>query len=200
MCIDDDAMSLRAGLTLRRLLSASQAPVVIRTRTCHGLAALTSSAVGGLDDVQAFALLDHTCDAQLLLGGIYEALARMLHAEFVHAREAQGWTYGPQRDDQRRTNPALAPWPQLAERFRESNRDQAAHTQVKLATVGCQLVEFDDGDPTPFRFTDDEVEQLVELEHRLDGLPDGPDLEVVAAPRGAAPRSGLLRTALGGGA
>jgi hypothetical protein len=70
VCIDDDAMSLRAGLTLRRLLPTSQTPVVIRTRTCHGLAALTNSAVGGLDDVQAFALLDHTCDAELLLGGI----------------------------------------------------------------------------------------------------------------------------------
>jgi hypothetical protein len=90
----------------------------------------------------------------------------MLHAEFVRAREAQGWAYGPQRDDERRINPALAPWPELAERFRESNRDQAAHTQVKLATVGCQLVAFDDGDPTPFRFTDEEVEQLAALEHR----------------------------------
>jgi hypothetical protein len=90
----------------------------------------------------------------------------MLHAEYVQAREAQGWTYGPARDDERRTNPALAPWPELAERFRESNRDQAAHTQLKLAAVGCQLVEFDDGDPTPFRFTDDEIEQLAELKHR----------------------------------
>jgi hypothetical protein len=50
VCIDDDALSLRAGLTLRRLLPAAQAPVVIRTRTGHGLAALTNSAVGGLDD------------------------------------------------------------------------------------------------------------------------------------------------------
>lgn len=165
VCLGDDAQALQAGLAIHEQLQDQGTTVVIRGRTVEGLPALLHATPGRFTGLYGFALLDQTCDADLLFGGLNEALAQLLHSRYLRVREAQGWTYGLQRDVVQRTHPALASWPQLDDDYKDSNRDQAAHTWDKLAAVRCELAELVDWDAEPFPFTDDEVEKLARLEH-----------------------------------
>jgi hypothetical protein len=167
VCVDDDLLALRAGLALHRQLHRDHVPVVVRSRTGRGLSSLlrTRQDAQAFADLHAFALLEHTCDADLLLGGTYERVARALHEIYVRRRQTDGWRWGPELDRDRRTDPALAPWRELPEGLRESNRSQAAHIGVKLAAVGCALEEDVEGTTPTFTFADHEVERLAEMEH-----------------------------------
>lgn len=166
VCFDDDVLALRTGLVVHDVLAG--APVVVRSRAERGVPALlrTIPRTSEFDRLHAFALLDHACDADFVLGGFNELLARALHAQYVGHREAQGWSFGTTLDADRRMDPSLAPWHELSESLRASNRAQAAHTGAKLEAVGCTLVDLRDWEAEPFSFTNDEVEHLAALEHQ----------------------------------
>ncbi len=166
VCVGDEAQALLAGLTLHRRLAAQGTPVVVRASTDEGLPTLLRTASGGFAGLHGFAVLDQTCDADLLLGGFTESLAQLLHARYVAAREAQGWVYGEARSVEHHTHPALTTWAELDEDLKDSNRDQAAHTWAKLAAVRCELAELTDWDAARFRFDEVETETLAEMEHR----------------------------------
>lgn len=166
VCFDSDARSLETALVLHHRLSERSVPIVMRAVTEAGLPALLRQRTDDeLQGLHAFALLDRTCDADLLLGGTTEVIARALHDVYRRAREHAGWSFGTELDETRRTDPALAPWDELPEDLRESNRDQSAHTPVKLQAVGCELEELAIWCERPFSFADDEVEALAEMEH-----------------------------------
>ena len=82
-------------------------------------------------DLHAFTVFEAACHPDLLLGGVYETLARAIHDDYVAHQRLEGHT--PE------TNPSMAPWEDLPEHLKESNRDQAAHIGVKLAATGCGL-------------------------------------------------------------
>ncbi len=166
VCFDNDARSMETALVLHGRLRSREVPVVMRAGRDSGLPALLSPTLGAeFKDLHPFGLLDRTCDPDLVLGGTDEIIARALHDVYVHARLGERWEYGPERDEKERTTPSIAPWNELDESFRDANRDQAAHTAVKLAAVGCELEELADWHHQPFAFTTDEVELLAEMEH-----------------------------------
>jgi hypothetical protein len=43
-----------------------------------------------------------------------EKLSEMEHDRWLRAKVAAGWRYGPERDDEKRTNPAVLPWRKLS--------------------------------------------------------------------------------------
>lgn len=165
VCLGDDALALRTALVLRQWLPT--APIVVRSERQVSVPALLGGRTADTDlaGMHGFAVVDRTCDADTLVGGTYEVLAQALQERYVRHREAQGWVYGNVLDPATRRDPALAPWPELAEDLRESNRAQATHTAVKLAAVGCRLAERVDWDAPVLTFTVDEVERLGRLEH-----------------------------------
>jgi hypothetical protein len=118
--------------------------------------------------------LSRICQPDLLLEGIHERLARAFHEDFRQQRLAEGET--PE------THPSTVAWEQLAERYRESSREAAAHIGVKLAIVGCELAPLKQAHPEPFQFTRDELDLLARMEHerwleerRRDGWKHGED-------------------------
>jgi hypothetical protein len=133
---------------------------VVAAVRAGGLASLLEGeegATAGFENLHAFGLLDHTLSADLLLGSTYEILARAMHEEYVRQQEAEGHT--PE------TKPAMVPWEELREDFKESNRRQARHIGVKLKAVGCGIAPLTDWEAESFRFTDREMERLAEMEH-----------------------------------
>ena len=44
-----------------------------------------------------------------------EDVARAVHAAWMEARRADGWTYGQVRDDSRKHTPCLVPYDELTE-------------------------------------------------------------------------------------
>lgn len=158
--MDDDSLNLNTALSLVRRLRPDPLPIVIRMSDGAGLAAL----LDGEEDSQsvfrslhAFDLLDRTCTAEILLGGMHELLARSLHEGYVRAQESAGET--PQ------ANPSLAPWEQLPEHLKEANRRQVDHIRAELKHIGytiSPLILWDT--PLPV-FSTGEVEQMARMEH-----------------------------------
>ncbi len=158
VCLGDDTVGLIAALTLLQHLRERKIPVVVRMARATSLASLLEQKQGvGFETLRTFGFLDQTCDAELLLGGTYEILARATHEEYVRAQEEEGRT--PE------TNPAMVPWDDLPEALKESNRDQASHIGVKLKAVGCGVIPVADWDEESFEFTTREIELLSEMEH-----------------------------------
>lgn len=164
VCLGDEAQALQTALQVHRSMADPTTPVIVRAETLEGIPALLATAAPEFSGLRGFAILDETCDADLLFGGFNESLAQMLHTRYLATREAQGWHHGP-RDATRRTHPAIVPWAELPTRSKDSNRDQAAHTWAKLASVGCELAELTDWDALRFGFSDAEVEKLGRMEH-----------------------------------
>ena len=90
------------------------------------------------------------------------------------ARQAHEGYRRDQSQEQAR-NPSLAPWDQLAETLKNSNRGQADHIFAKLSYLGF-TVEPSPATATDFKFSDEEVESLSEIEHgrwNVERLMDG---------------------------
>lgn len=160
VCLDDDSVGMTAALKLHQHLRERKIPIVVRMARATGLASLLEQGRGaqdGFESLRAFGFLDQTCDAELLLGGTYEILARATHEEYVRAQEEEGQT--PE------TNAAMVPWDDLADTLKESNRAQAGHIGVILKAVGCGIIPWADWDAESFEFTAEEIELLAEMEH-----------------------------------
>jgi hypothetical protein len=160
VCVDDDSRGLSLALMLHRHLKGRGIPLVVRMVHGAGLASLLSQEQLADDEfagLHAFGLLERMCNPDLLFAGAYEILARAIHEEYVREQEKDGATPV--------TNPAVAPWDELDEGYRESNRAQAAHIGAKLAAVGCDLAPLTDWHAERFSFTTPEVERLAEMEH-----------------------------------
>ncbi|NNG15727.1 MAG: hypothetical protein HKM89_04540 [Gemmatimonadales bacterium] len=160
VCIDDDSQGLITALTLHPHIKGRGVPIVVRMVHGAGLASLLRQeplTEGEYAELHAFGLLDCMCNPDVLLAGAYEILARAMHDEYVRERKKQG--------DSEETDSAMKPWDELKERYKESNRAQAAHIGVKLADVDCDLAPLTDWDAESFRFKPDELEHLAMLEH-----------------------------------
>lgn len=174
--LEQTAASLSVALGLDEVL-AGAVPVTARTEHLDGSHLLASAS-----QVAAFPLVDRTSNAAAVLGGVYEILARAAHADYVASERRAG------RGDP--GSPSQLPWDHLDEALKESNRDLAGHVGVKLRAVGCSLAPLRDIERADFRFDDDELEQLAELEHerwvaerRRSGWTEGPrDLEARTSP------------------
>jgi len=86
-----------------------------------------------------------------------DRLARAIHEDYVRRRKGDG-SLSP--DD-----PALRDWDDLAESLRASSRDQAAHIERKLASIGCEARPSEEVSGASVDLEPDEIETLARLEH-----------------------------------
>ncbi len=160
VCLDDNALGLTTALKLLNLTRAHRVPIVVRLSEDAGLAELLKSNVDGedgLENLHTFGLLDVTCQPDLVLGGVHEVMARAVHEGYLEDRR--------NAHDTPEGNPSMVSWEDLPERLRESCRRQADHIWEKLSAVRCGVAPLSDWEAESFRFTNDEVEQLAQMEH-----------------------------------
>jgi len=155
----DDETSLRIALGLADLASASRSRIVVCTSQADGLARVLSTTERGspFEPVVVVALAQEACTSDLVDRGIYELLGRSIHENYRMERRREGTL----PDD----DPSLAPWTDLAESLKDSNRAQAEHIGLKLRTVGCDLIPSVGPTPIPFEPSDAEIELLARMEH-----------------------------------
>ncbi|NOZ19839.1 MAG: Ryanodine receptor Ryr [Planctomycetes bacterium] len=91
----------------------------------------------------------------VLLGAAREKIARAIHEKYLRDQK------GKKSDD----DPVMRPWNQLAEEYKESNRQQADQIPKKLRKIGCGFSPVTGRDPVKIKFTSEEVEVLSEMEH-----------------------------------
>lgn len=160
VCLDDDSNALGAALALRRQVRDLEIPMVVRMTHDAGLATLLEGRRDkhdSLTSICAFGLLDRTCTPDSVFGCTHEILARAIHEEYVCNERERGIL--------RDMNPSMAPWDELPESLKESNRDQAEHIRVKLDAVGCDIAITTDWDVPRFGFSSEETELMAEMEH-----------------------------------
>ena len=74
------------------------------------------------------------------LDALVERLSENLHDHWANQRIEAGWTYGPQRDDARKTHPDLVPYGVLPESEKEYDRTSVIETLKVILTLGYQIV------------------------------------------------------------
>lgn len=91
----------------------------------------------------------------VLLGSRREKLAEAIHEEYRKDQEGK-------RDP---AHPAMQPWEELREDYRESNRQQADHLPVKLRAIGYGFRPIIGRKPILQEFSPGEIEKLAKIEH-----------------------------------
>lgn len=69
-----------------------------------------------------------------------ERLARHAHDVWARQRLADGWRWGPQRDDDRRLHPCLVPYDELPESERRYDRNAALETLRAILALGYRIL------------------------------------------------------------
>lgn len=82
------------------------------------------------------------------LDPLIEHLAEKVHDRWAERRISEGWTYGPRRDDERKTTPNLVPYAQLTEVEKAYDRATATATIRSLYAAGFQVVPHGGGAKT----------------------------------------------------
>jgi ryanodine receptor 2 len=68
-----------------------------------------------------------------------ERLAEHTHDVWAAERIAQGWTYGPARDDAAKTHPCLVPYAELPEKEKEFDRKTALGTLKAIMALDYRI-------------------------------------------------------------
>jgi hypothetical protein len=68
-----------------------------------------------------------------------ERLAENTHDIWAQRRLAEGWTYGPRRDDAKREHPDLVSYADLPDSERQYDRDVAMETLKAIIALGYRI-------------------------------------------------------------
>jgi len=72
-----------------------------------------------------------------------EQIAAHVHDVWAAGRIAEGWRYGPERNDERKEHPCLVPYKELPEQEKEYDRKTATETLKVIQLMGFQITHFD---------------------------------------------------------
>lgn len=149
---EDEANALSAALLTRQTMRDATVPVIVRTRTRHGIGEL----LAGTDDdpfpgYYVFPFLDHACTPEVVEGGLREEIARALHDDYLTSRGSGRYA---------------RPWDELTDDQKESSRRQADDLVENFDSIECDIIPMRHWGVPQLDLSKDEVEQLAALEHR----------------------------------
>ena len=73
------------------------------------------------------------------LMGLVEEMSRNVHEVWAKSRMDQGWTWGPQRDDELKTHPDLVTYDELTEEEKDYDRDTSMQTIKLILKLGFKI-------------------------------------------------------------
>lgn len=160
ICLDDDINAFISALKIHSITKQYKIPIILSMKLDIELSSLVNKYRTSVDfsQINLFSLLDRTCSAEGILGGMHEILAQSIHEDYVNHQKEAGETP--------KTNPSMVNWECLPEDLKESNRFLADHLIVKLNAISCGLSTFTNWETEFFKFLPEEIELLSELEHK----------------------------------
>ena len=78
------------------------------------------------------------------LRALAETLAENAHDQWARKRIAEGWTYGPKRDDKKKTHPDLVPYRELPESEKEYDRTTVTETLKAVVALGYRIEKLEE--------------------------------------------------------
>ena len=73
------------------------------------------------------------------LNDLTELIAENVHEVWAAGRIDQGWIYGEERDDLKKTTPCLVPYASLPEEEKEYDRNTAMQTLKLIISLGYKI-------------------------------------------------------------
>ena len=70
---------------------------------------------------------------------LVEKMAENVHEIWAQSRMKQGWTYGPERNDELKHHPCLIPYGELPEVEKDYDRDTAVETLKLILKLGFKI-------------------------------------------------------------
>lgn len=70
---------------------------------------------------------------------LIEDMAKNVHEVWAKNRIAEGWVYGPVRDDAKKQHPCLVPYEQLPESEKEYDRASSQETLKLILKLGFEI-------------------------------------------------------------
>lgn len=70
---------------------------------------------------------------------LVEEMAKNVHEVWAESRIKQGWTYGAERNDERKTHPCLVPYEELPEEEKTYDRNTAVETLKLIMKLGFSI-------------------------------------------------------------
>lgn len=80
------------------------------------------------------------------LNELREAIAENAHEIWAEGRKAEGWTWGPERNDEKKHNPCMVPYSELPDSEKQYDREMAMKTIKLLKKLGYDLIKREDTD------------------------------------------------------
>lgn len=72
---------------------------------------------------------------------LVEAMAKNVHETWAKNRQAQGWTYGPKRDDDKKQTPCMVEYEELPESEKLYDRETSMETLKFIVKMGFEIVK-----------------------------------------------------------
>lgn len=72
---------------------------------------------------------------------LVEAIAENVHEVWAKSRMEQGWTLGPERDDQLKQHPCLVSYAELSEEEKDYDRNTAMNTLKLIEKLGFKITK-----------------------------------------------------------
>jgi voltage-gated potassium channel Kch len=160
VCLSGTDEALNAGLAAAHSMTARSGQVVICMSEPSPFGPVLSGKTALLDDVKGrltvFEVIEEACVPARIREDLVDQLARAIHRAYVDNCAARG--------DSPVVNRSMRPWEQLPDDLKRANLAQAAHIGTKLEAIDCVVTPESVTAPA-FAFTDDEIEQLAQMEH-----------------------------------
>jgi len=102
----------------------------------------------------------------VLTPDLIDNLAETAHEIYGETKKAEGFVFGPEKNEAKKTNPWLIPYAQLPEGAKEANRANVRAIPQKLAAAGYIMIPARSNQPAP-EFSGAELEKLARLEHEI---------------------------------
>ncbi|MFA9558114.1 RyR domain-containing protein [Evansella sp. AB-rgal1] len=71
---------------------------------------------------------------------VIEVLAKNIHETWAVQRIKEGWSYGPERNDERKEHPGLVPYDELTDQEKEYDRITVTETVKTLMALEYRIV------------------------------------------------------------
>ena len=75
------------------------------------------------------------------LEALAEQISKNVHEVWSQNRMSEGWTYGPERNDQKRITPCLVPYEELSEEAKAYDRETAFNTLRYIISLGFDITK-----------------------------------------------------------
>ena len=72
---------------------------------------------------------------------LIEEMSKNVHEVWAETRIRQGWTYGPERNDELKMHPCLIPYEELPEEEKEYDRNTSIGTLKLIMKLGFKIVK-----------------------------------------------------------